>query len=50
VARGSLEVNGVRMDEGDGARVRDERVLRFAGARPAEVLVFDLRARELPQM
>jgi len=50
VARGSLEVNGVRLSEGDGARVRDERQLGFSGARSAEVLVFDLRPRELPQM
>jgi quercetin 2,3-dioxygenase len=50
VARGSLEVNAVRMDEGDGARVRDERSLRFSAGRSAEVLVFDLRPRELPQM
>jgi redox-sensitive bicupin YhaK (pirin superfamily) len=50
LARGSLEVNGVRMNEGDGARVREERQLRFSGGRSAEVLVFDLRPRELPQM
>jgi len=50
VARGSLEVNGVRMDEGDGARLRQERQLKFSAGRSAEVLVFDLRPRELPQM
>jgi quercetin 2,3-dioxygenase len=50
LARGSLEVNGVRMNEGDGARVFEERQLRFSGGRSAEVLVFDLRPRELPQM
>jgi redox-sensitive bicupin YhaK (pirin superfamily) len=50
LARGSVEVNGVRFDEGDGARLRDERQLRFSGGRSAEVLVFDLRPRELPQM
>jgi redox-sensitive bicupin YhaK (pirin superfamily) len=50
LARGSLEVNGVRMNEGDGARVREERQLRFSGGRSSEVLVFDLRPRELPQM
>jgi len=50
LARGSLEVNGVRMNEGDGARLREERQLRFSGGRSAEVLVFDLRPRELPQM
>jgi redox-sensitive bicupin YhaK (pirin superfamily) len=50
VARGSVEVNAVRMDAGDGARLRDERKLRFSAGRSAEVLVFDLRPRELPQM
>jgi redox-sensitive bicupin YhaK (pirin superfamily) len=50
VARGSLEVNGVRLNEGDGARLRNERQLAFSGGRSAEVLVFDLRPRELPQM
>ena len=50
LARGSLEVNDVRMNEGDGARVREESQLRFSGGRSAEVLVFDLRPRELPQM
>jgi quercetin 2,3-dioxygenase len=42
-------VNGVRLDEGDGARVRHEPELRFDGGRDAEVLAFDLRPRELPE-
>ena len=50
VARGSIEVNGQRLGEGDGARVRDERELTFSGGEDAEVLVFDLRPNELPQM
>ena len=48
VARGSLQVNGLPLDEGDGVRVRDEQRLDFAAGRSAEVLVFDLRPRELP--
>jgi hypothetical protein len=50
VARGSLEVNGRRMSDGDGARVRDEQALRFEGGRNGEVLVFYLRPRELPDV
>ena len=50
VARGSVEVNGQRLQEGDGARVRDERQIRLGYGEDAEVLVFDLRPNELPQM
>ena len=50
VARGSLEVNGEKLGEGDGARIRDERQLRFAKGEQAEVLVFDLRPHERPTM
>jgi quercetin 2,3-dioxygenase len=48
VARGSLEVNGVRMHAGDGARVRRESKLDFGKGEKAEVLVWDLRPNELP--
>ncbi|MBP7371146.1 MAG: pirin family protein, partial [Arenimonas sp.] len=48
VARGSLNVNGVRMNAGDGARVRQETKLRFTDGENAEVLVWDLRPNELP--
>lgn len=50
VARGSLEVNGERLEEGDGARIRDAGALQFANGDHAEVLVFDLRPNELPSM
>jgi len=50
VARGSVEVNGQRLQEGDGARVRDERQIHLSQGDDAEVLVFDLRPQELPQM
>ncbi|WP_431275579.1 pirin family protein [Variovorax ureilyticus] len=50
VARGSLEVNGERLSEGDGARIRNAGALRFDKGDRAEVLVFDLRPRELPAL
>jgi hypothetical protein len=48
VARGSLEVNGERLNEGDGARLRTVRDLHFGRGDSAEVLLFDLRPNELP--
>lgn len=50
VARGAVEVNGERLDEGDGARLRDPGTVRITGGRAAEVLLFDLRPRELPAL
>ncbi|MBB3177539.1 pirin family protein [Variovorax sp. Sphag1AA] len=50
VARGSVEVNGERLSEGDGARIRNAGKLRFDKGDQAEVLVFDLRPRELPAL
>ena len=48
VARGSVEVDGQRMSEGDGARVRNAQQIELARGEGAEVLVFDLRPNELP--
>lgn len=48
VARGSVTLNGMALDEGDGVRVRNEALLSFADGKDAEVLVFDLRPNELP--
>ena len=48
VARGALRVNGVALQAGDGARVRDAGTLAFEGGADAEVLLFDLRPNELP--
>jgi redox-sensitive bicupin YhaK (pirin superfamily) len=48
VASGSLEVNGERLGEGDGARLRNPGEIRLSGGRAAEVLLFDLRPNELP--
>lgn len=46
VARGELEVNGVRLRAGDAMGLRDEPALHLAGGRQAEVLVFEL-ARQI---
>ena len=48
VARGSLRINGIAMEAGDGARVRNAGTLVFEGGADAEVLLFDLRPAELP--
>jgi hypothetical protein len=42
VARGSIEVNGQRLAQGDGAAISDEAALELRGGQGAEVLVFDL--------
>ena len=49
VIRGTLKVNGTQFEEGDGARIRDEERLVFSDGQNAEILVFDLRPKELPQ-
>lgn len=48
VASGSVELNGTRLFAGDGARVRQETLLIVSNGDNAEVLVWDLRANELP--
>lgn len=50
VARGSIELDGVKLQAGDGVRLRHARSLRLDAGDNAEVLVFDLRPQELPQM
>ena len=42
VVRGSVDVNGNRLDSGDAIGLVDERALTIADGRQAEVLVFDL--------
>jgi len=42
VARGSLQLNGLPLAAGDGARIENESALRFEQGRGAEVLLFDL--------
>ncbi|MEO8382915.1 MAG: pirin family protein [Acidobacteriota bacterium] len=41
-ARGKVTVNGVTLDEGDGAAIENESSLEIAGNGPAEILLFDL--------
>ena len=42
VARGSVTLNGKRLDEGDGAAISDEKTVELTGERDTEVLFFDL--------
>ena len=50
VARGSVELNGVKLEAGDGVRLRNPQALQLTAGKDAEVLVFDLRPHEVPQM
>ncbi|MEO7199773.1 MAG: pirin family protein [Dokdonella sp.] len=50
VARGSIDLNGVQLEAGDGVRLRNPETLQLSAGKEAEVLVFDLRPLELPQM
>ncbi|MEZ5565882.1 MAG: pirin family protein [Gammaproteobacteria bacterium] len=49
VARGSVELNGVNLEAGDGVRLHNLQSLQLGAGNKAEVLVFDLRPNELPQ-
>ena len=43
-ARGSIDVNGTKLAEGDGAAIENEEVLRITGAGgTSEILLFDLK-------
>ena len=42
VARGSVELNGIKLQAGDGAAAAEELVLELTGVDDAEVLLFDL--------
>ena len=42
VARGSVTLNGSKLDEGDGAAISNEKAVQLAGVKDAEVLLFDL--------
>ena len=42
VARGSVALNGNKLDEGDGAAISEERTIELTGVKEAEVLLFDL--------
>jgi len=42
VARGAVELNGKKLNQGDGAAISDEKQVTIKGAEDAEVLLFDL--------
>lgn len=42
VARGSVTLNGTKLETGDGAAISGEKELELTGVKDAEVLVFDL--------
>lgn len=42
VARGAVELNGKKLNQGDGAAINDEEKLSIRGTEDAEVLLFDL--------
>ena len=46
VARGKISVNGQRLNEGDGLKVRGEKALNLGNGIDAEVLVFELRLKD----
>jgi redox-sensitive bicupin YhaK (pirin superfamily) len=43
MAKGSAGLNGLVLEEGDGAAVTDEASVRLTAHGPAEVLLFDLK-------
>ncbi len=50
MVRGRAVVNGVLLEDGDGAQVRHARAIVCERGVDAELLVFDLRPRELPEV
>ena len=42
VARGSVKLNGTKLEEGDGAAISAEKTVELTGVDNAEVLLFDL--------
>jgi redox-sensitive bicupin YhaK (pirin superfamily) len=42
VARGSVKLNGTRLETGDGAAISAEKAVELTGVKDAEVLLFDL--------
>ena len=42
VAKGAVELNGKRLNQGDGAAISEEEQLQIKGTESAEVLLFDL--------
>jgi hypothetical protein len=42
VAKGEVELNNKKLDQGDGAAISEEQKLTIKGLKDAEVLLFDL--------
>jgi redox-sensitive bicupin YhaK (pirin superfamily) len=42
VAKGAVQVNGLALEEGDGAAITKESAVRVVADKASEVLVFDL--------
>jgi redox-sensitive bicupin YhaK (pirin superfamily) len=42
VAKGAVELNGKKLEQGDGAAISDEQKLKIEGTEDAEILLFDL--------
>ena len=42
VVKGAVDLNGVALESGDGARVVEERAIEIVGRKESEVLLFDL--------
>jgi redox-sensitive bicupin YhaK (pirin superfamily) len=42
VARGSVELNGRKLAEGDGAAISEEKAIELTGVKDSEILLFDL--------
>jgi quercetin 2,3-dioxygenase len=42
VAKGSVEINGQKLEAGDGASVIDEKQIKLSGAQDAEIILFDM--------
>jgi hypothetical protein len=42
VTRGSVKLNGTKLEEGDGAAISEEKTVELTGVSKAEVLLFDL--------
>ena len=42
VARGSIDLNGVELKQGDGAAISEETSVKLSAREPAEILLFDL--------
>ncbi len=48
VARGTVTINGIPFESGDGVRLRDETVINIQDGVDSEILIFDLRSIKLP--